>query len=71
MGAFVAAVQTLKGKEQRNHIVAAAGRNAAGRNVDGRNTDGRNAAGRNAAGRKADGWNTDGCQHQLSQVVVG
>lgn len=66
MGAFVAAVQTLKGKEQRNHIVAAAGRNAAGRNVDGRN-----AAGRNAAGRKADGWNTDGCQHQLSQVVVG
>ena len=66
MRAFVAAVQTLKGKEQRNHIVAAAGRNAAGRNVDGRN-----AAGRNAAGRKADGWNTDGCQHQLSQVVVG
>ena len=66
MGAFVAAVQTLKGKEQRNHVVAAAGRNAAGRNVDGRN-----AAGRNAAGRKADGWNTDGCQHQLSQVVVG
>ena len=56
MGAFVAAVQTLKGKEQRNHIVAAAGWNAAGRN---------------AAGRKADGRNTDGCQHQLSQVVVG
>ena len=63
MGAVVAAVQTLKGREQHSHVAAVAGRNAGWRNAGGRDADGRNAAGSNAERRKAVGR-----QHQVSQA---
>ena len=63
MGAVVAAVQTLKGREQHSHVAAADGRNAYGRKAGGRNADGRNADWRKAGWRKA-----GGSQHQVSQA---